>query len=165
MEKRLHKQVRQNTCAVASLRTVLDVQLGIKVSEQVLEAHGTSAEWPITKYGTSTSQLRTIVRAVNRTHNTTTRSWRLRCHVYGQVRDLVRELSAGRTPLVRVFENQEDIDDYHMIVVLGCEAGFVKVFDPNPHEVKDSFWMDDDTFTRWWAGDGHTTWYAVINAD
>lgn len=162
---RLHKQARLNTCAVASLRTVLDVQLGVKVSEMVLEAHGDEANHPITVHGTSTTQLRAMVKGVDRTHNTSARTWRLRCHVHGSIRDLVRELVAGRLPLIRVYEDCEDLPGYHMIVLLGFENGSVKLFDPDPTQANEPFWMSADEFVAWWGDDNETTWYAVINTD
>lgn len=164
MRKRLHKQARVNTCAVASLRTVLDVQLGIKVPEAALEAHGTSVSSPIQAEGTSTSQLRAMVKGVNRTHNDGRKPWRFRCVVHGTVEALARELQAGRIPMTRMYENA-DYADYHMIVVLAVDDQHVKLFDPNPDGPAEPTWLTHDAFVAWWAGDGVTSWYAVLNAD
>lgn len=163
MRKRLHKQARTNTCAVASLRTVLDVQLGIKVPEVALEAHATTVHEPITAFGTSTTQLRAMVRGVNRTHNAG-RPWRFRCAVAGTLEDLARELLAGRTPMTRMWSTTASAD-YHMIVVLALVDDRVKVFDPSPFSSDEPHWMSAEDFCAWWSGDGETSWYAVINAD
>lgn len=164
MRTRLHKQARLNTCAVAALRTVLDVQLGIKVPEAALEAHGTSVEFPIQRMGSGTTELRAMVKGVNRTHNDSRKPWRFRCALRGSLDDLSRELQAGRVPMTRMAE-QTDYADYHMIVVLAIADGRVKIFDPNPACPHTPTWLTDEAFITWWTGDGETSWYAVLNAD
>jgi hypothetical protein len=163
MSTRLHKQERQNTCAVAALRTALDVQLGVKISESVLEAHGTDANEPILKFGSSATHLRRMLAGVNRTHNKKKRAWRFKIKANGDLRDLKRELVAGRAPVVRVYE-PNDVADYHMIVVLAVTDERVKVFDP-ADDTSTSRWMSAVEFVAWWHGDERSSWYAVVNSD
>lgn len=164
MSRRLHKQERENTCAVAAMRTVLDLQLGLNIPEAVLEAHGTDAQSPIKQFGTSTTHLRRILAAVNRTHNSKKSPWRLKVKLRGSLKDLVRELVAGRSPLVRVYE-PNDTTDYHMIVVLAVTDERVKVFDPDADKEPNPKWMSAPEFLAWWEGDDSSSWYAVINSD
>lgn len=140
----------------------MDIQLGVKVAEVVLEAHGTSAKDPIQKSGTDTSQLRAMLKGVNRTHNTG-RPWRLRVRAKGTLDDLKEQLSEGRLPMVSVWE-PNDSSDYHMIVVLAVRNERVKVFDPDPLQTESPHWLSADDFEFWWSAEG-TTWYAVINSD
>lgn len=164
MRTRLHKQTRVNTCAVACLRTILDVQLGVKVAEVGLEAHGTSAKNSIKKEGTDTTQLRAMMKGVNRTHNEG-KLWRLRVRSRGTVAVLKAQLAAGRIPMVSVWE-PNDSCNYHMIVVLAVQRKRIKIFDPDPKQITSPHWIGTDDFEFWWhSEEDGTTWYAVINAD
>lgn len=162
MSTRLHKQERENTCAVAALRTVLDVQLGVKVSESILAAHGTDARNPILEFGSSVTHLRRMLAGVNRTHNHKKTAWRLKIKRDGELKDLVREIVAGRSPMVRVFE-PTDIADYHMVVVLAITDERVRIFDPG--DDKSPSWLSALEFVAWWGGDEDSSWYAVVNSD
>lgn len=162
MRTRLHKQARKNTCGPAALRTVLDLQLGINVSEEALEAHGTDAETPILKHGSGTAQIRAMVRGVNRTHNTG-RPWRFRVHASATVADLATELAAGRYPIVRMYE-PNDAAEYHFIVVLAVTDTHVTFFDPDPISRHGPTQLSIDAFDLWWCGDGETSWYGVITS-
>lgn len=161
MQRRLHKQRRVNTCAVASLRTVLDLQLGLKVAEEALEAHATEAHAPILRYGTSAAQLRAMVQGVNRTHNTSKKRWTLRMRRMGTLEALEQELLQGRFPLTRMYQPNTS-SDYHMVVVLRVAGGRVCIWDPDPTESAHPRWLPEMEFVSWWAGDGDSAWYAVL---
>lgn len=163
MRIRLHKQARKNTCAVASLRTVLDLQLGVRVPEAALEAHGTDAHTPIQKFGTDAKQLRAMVRGVCRTHNRG-KAWRLRVRAHGTVEDLFQEWVQGRLPMVSVYE-PGSVGGYHMVVVLAATETHVSVFDPSPDREPYPRWYTVEEFLSEWGGDGSTTWYAVVVSD
>jgi hypothetical protein len=164
MRTRLHRQARKNTCMVAAVRTVLDVQLGIKVAEVAIEAHATTAQDPIQKYGSCTAHLRAMVRGVSRTHNLTGKTWRVRVRRVGDLDALARELAAGRIPIVQFFI-PGSTSNYHAIVVLGVTEDKVKIFDPWPSGPIREEWLSYFEFLYNWGLDGKTRWYAVVNAD
>jgi hypothetical protein len=164
MRTRLHKQARKNTCMVAALRTVLDVQLGVKVAEVAIEAHATTALEPIQKYGSGTADLRAMVRGVSRTHNTAKKPWRVRVRRLGDLDALSRELAAGRIPIVQFFV-PGSTSNYHAIVVLAITEDKVKIFDPWPKRPAHEEWLSYYEFLNEWGLDGKTRWYAVVNTD
>lgn len=151
----LYKQQRANTCAVASLRTALALQYGVKIPERILEAHGTTARDPIVRRGTDTKQLREMVKGASRTHNVLA-PWRLQVHQHGSIADLQAALEAGLFPLAQVWAQVDGATWYHLVVVVGCGDGIVRIWDPSPliggpyEESAESF------IARW------TLWYAVV---
>lgn len=161
---RLHTQERLNTCGVAALRTVLDLQLGLRIPEQALEAHATTAELPIVKFGTRTSEWRRMVDGVNRTHNPARHGrarWRFRVHALASLEDLARELAHGRFPILRLY-SPNPAADYHAVVCLAVQPDGVLLFDPSPTTPRAPELWDPVRFWDAWFGDGVSRWYGVV---
>lgn len=157
--RQLHRQQRANTCAVASLRTVLDLQYNVKIAEKALEVLGTDAHFPILKNGTHSGALRKMVKGASAALNTGT-PWTLMLRLHGDLDDLRAVLHVGRFPLVTVYV--ADQNEYHMIVVLDVTGDQVFLWDPS---VKDHqpVWMSHSDFMAWWICPkrGYTE-YAVV---
>lgn len=155
------RQEKENTCAVACLRTVLQLQFGIAVKEELLEYGGTSAtDHPIAKFGTGTVELRRMLMTADRALNER-RPWRLRVRAKGTVEELVLELARDRKPMLRMHEPENGVG-YHFVVLLAITADRVKLFDPDAGS-EDPLWMSHEEFVRWWTDADGATWYAVVN--
>jgi hypothetical protein len=151
-----YPQERRSTCVVASLRSVLASQFGVRVREDVLRFAGNDARDPIISTGTSTTELRQMLVVANRALNVGP-PWRLRVHRFGTIADLARELRAGRYPIVGVVQPD---DLHHAVVVCGYRPGQVRYFDPANGRTR---WSGSGAFRRWWIDDvGGVTWYAVV---
>lgn len=159
----LHVQQRPTTCAVAAVRTVLHHQFGLRVSEAALVALGTLAAKPIVTHGSTTTDMRRMVRGASAAFHTGT-PWRLRTSRRGTFTGLMKELAAGRWPIVQVY--QADLDEYHAVVVTELTATQVRVFDPDYSRETNLRWMSREAFHAWWAcPQSRDTWYAVVIGD
>lgn len=158
--RQLHKQERLNTCAVAALRTVLDLQFRLKVAEQALEALGTDAHEPIKTHGTTNRQLRRMVRGASQAFNTA-RPWTCWIREHCTMEQLDTALQRGRFPLVTVYGLIDGDETYHMIVVLGIRTGRVRVWDPDDAR-GEPYWIDELEFLAWWTDPAGRTEMAVI---
>jgi hypothetical protein len=160
VRRKLHKQRRLNTCGVACVRTVLDLQYHVQVAEEALEILGTAAIAPIKQHGAGTAELRRMVKGASQALNPGT-PWTLRSRRDATLADLERELAAGRYPIARVYD-PTPATEYHMLVVLGVSEGTVRLWDPSPHAATRPKTMDCSAFVAWWGGDGQEQWYAVV---
>lgn len=162
--RRYYMQEQQNTCGVASLRTVLALQFGVTVeSEQVLEVLGTNAHDPIRTNGTDTLKLRDMIKGASFAFNKG-REWTLKVRLLGTMAQLKAELRRGRNPLVRIYERVAN-PDYHMIVVLAFDGDRVRLWNPDTSS-KRPVWRSARWFLSVWR-DPHNdaTWYGVVNAN
>lgn len=133
---------------------MLDLQFGLRVSEQALEALGTEAADPIVRWGTSTVQLRRMVHGASRAWNTG-KPWRLYVRTNQSLRDLKRVVKEGWYPLVDMYEGDEH---YHQVVVLGVEQK-IRIFDPARGKRR----LTREEFLAQWGGGTLTAfWYAVV---
>lgn len=155
LEAQMHAQQDENTCAVAAIRTVLDLQYGINIEEPILEAFGSKVASPIRKDGAGTAELRRMVRLASETYNNVSKRWRLRVRRDGTRRQLNNWIKRGQFPLVSVA--QPEMDRLHMMVVVGLPPTLVQLFDPDVGEVVDLPWA---AFAAEWA-ENH--WYAVVH--
>lgn len=151
---RFFPQERRRTCAVAALRSALASQFGVRVREDVLRFAGTTANLPILREGADTSDLRRMLDVANRALNIGT-PWRLRVFRQGTVRDLAREVRAGRLPLAAVRRP----GTLHMVLVHGYRPGKVRYFDPDTGR---SRWVGSGAFRRQWLDEEGRTWYAIV---
>lgn len=149
-DRRLHLQAKRNTCAVAALRTVLDLQFGCKVQEAALELAGTAAETPIAKHGTGPGEMRRMLATASSAFNPG-RPWRLRVCRNATVAYLITELAAGRKPIVS-FRGPPGF--WHAVVVLSIESRRVRVFDPAFECYPKGRFMRLRSFEREWARTG-----------
>lgn len=169
--RRLHPQEHDNTCAVASLRTALDLQFGVVTSEAALEALGTDARLPIATEGTGSGDLRRMVRGASFAYNTEhqRKPWRLTIRQRGSLSDLARHTRRSRIPIVTVVVRGVTLDDghpgdlLHAVCVLAVRdrttGTAVKVFDPRFTTAR---WYSALRFIRFWTQDNGTTEYAVV---
>lgn len=148
------KQERANTCAVASLRSVLASQFGVSIPEIALRYAGDTVERPILVEGTHAASLRQMLEVANRAANQGPR-WGLRIHRTGVVADLAREIRAGRYPLAAV----QYPGILHMVVVCGYKPGRVRYFDPDSNKTR---WIGVGRWRQLWRDNDGDTWYAVI---
>jgi len=158
-----HIQQRPTTCAVASVRTVLHQQFGRRVSEAVLVALGTRADKPIVTHGSTTTNMRWMVQGASAAYHRG-KPWTLRTSRRGTFLKLMRELAAGRWPIVQVYV--AELEEYHAVVVTELTASQVRVFDPDYSCDTNLHWLSREAFHTWWTCP-HTqdTWYAVIVGD
>lgn len=159
----LHVQQRPTTCAVAAVRTVLHHQFGLRVSEAVLVALGTHPDRPIVTHGSTTTDMRRMVRGASGAYHVGV-PWKLRTSRTGTFAKLTKELAAGRWPIVQVY--QHALEAHHAVVVTELTETHVRVFDPDYSRASNLRWMPRDAFQAWWkcpfTGE---TWYAVIVGD
>lgn len=159
VRRQLHRQQRANTCAVAALRTVLDLQFNVKIAEKALEVLGTDAHFPILKNGTHNAALRKMVRGASAALNTAS-PWTLRVRSHGTLEDLRAVLHTGRFPMATVYV--EDQAEYHAIVVLDVTDDQVLIWNPASHERKPT-WQSYEEFIAWWVCPKYgRTEYAVV---
>jgi len=151
----MHPQQDENTCAVAAIRTVLDLQYGINIDEPILEAFGSKVASPIQQDGAGTAEIRRMVRFASERYNNVTKRWRLRVRRGGTRRQLQAWLRRGQYPLVSVV--QPERDRLHMMVVVGLPPTLIQLFDPDEGIVIDLPWV---AFAAEWA---ETHWYAVVH--
>lgn len=157
----LHRQQRTSTCAVASIRTVLHWQFGVRVSESALVALGTDIRRPIVSHGSDVHDMRRMVREASTRFNEKA-PWTLRVRTQGTLRQLAYWVKRGRWPIVQVF--QDDSNEHHAIVVVAVERDRVQVFDPDPSHTKQLRWMDKDAFLAWWLSPvSNERWWSVVN--
>lgn len=158
--RRLHTQKAKNTCAVAALRTVLDLQYHLRIPEVALEALGTEADRPIKTHGTTNGQFRRMVQRASAAY---VRDARLTCKVRrnATLDDLTAELTRDRYPVVTVYN--AEADELHAVVVLRVTRHQVRVFDPSPHAGGEPQWMTHAAFLAWWTDPKRgITEYAVV---
>lgn len=157
----LHVQQRDATCAVASIRTVLHRQFGLRVAETALVALGTSPEAPILREGTAMSQMRTIVKRASAAFNHGP-PWTVWNRRRGTLKMLQAAVRRGRWPILIVF--LRDYQDHHALVVLDVTADKVVFFDPDPAYKRRPRTLSRAEFLELWT-DPHdgTTWMAVVN--
>lgn len=124
-------------------------------------ALGTVLNDPIIKSGSSTADMRRIVRNASRAFNHGP-AWTLRVRKHGTLRQLKYWVKQGRWPIVQVFVPESM--EFHAVVVLEVEPDRVRVFDPDPSFPKQLSWISADRFLEWWASptDGKR-WWSVIN--
>jgi hypothetical protein len=167
MRARLHAIEQDgNVCAVAALRTILDLQYRVDIPEPVLEALGTYAHQPIREYGTDVHQFRHMLREANRAFNTGP-TWRFRVTRRGTWRFLHREVRAGRRPIARVrlpldeFRADPGSTDYHSVVVYDVDSAGdeLKVFDPATGKLHRMRWEE---FEEWWTDPDGFRWAGVV---
>jgi hypothetical protein len=151
----MHPQQDENTCAVAAIRTVLDLQYDINIDEPILEAFGSEVASPIRQDGAGTAELRRMVRLASETYNNVSKRWRLRVRRYGTRRQLQGWLRRGQYPMVSVM--QPERGRLHMMVVVGLPPTLIQLFDPDVGSVVDLPWS---AFTAEWA---ESHWYAVVH--
>lgn len=157
----LHVQQRDATCAVASIRTVLHRQFGLRVAEAALVALGTSPDSPIIREGTETVQMRTIVKRASAAFNHGP-PWTVVSRRHGTLRMLQAAVRRGRWPIVIIY--LADCHRHHALVVLDVTEERVVFFDPDPHYKRRPRSLTRTEFLDLWNDplDG-TTWMAVIN--
>jgi hypothetical protein len=160
----MHGQERLRTCAVAALRTVIDLQFEINIPELALEALGTDAQTPIRQHGTDATQMRRMVAGANVAFNTTGQRWKLRISRCGTIRQLRRWLDKDFFPIARVNGpwpefRQGLIDELHTVVVLESDGEVVQVFDPGTNRIHR---VDASSFDLWWADCEDIRWFAVL---
>lgn len=160
MERRYFTQKQANTCAVASLRTILFLQFGIAVKEELLEYGGTDARAPIREQGTGTAELRRMLATADRALNRR-RPWTLTVRRFGTVECLVEWLARDRKPMLRMYEPGNGSTNYHMVVLLAVSGDRVKLFDPDTGKAE-PIWLSTDDFLDWWTDPDGVRWYAVI---
>lgn len=159
----LHLQQRSTTCAVASIRTVLHHQFGLRVSEAALVVLGTHARKPLVTHGSNTSDMRRMVQGASKAYHVGT-PWKLRTSRNGTISKLTKELAAGRWPIVQVYHSE--LQEYHAVVVTELTETHVRVFDPDYSRTTNLRWMTRDAFEAWWICPAtHDTWYAVVIGD
>lgn len=157
----LHVQQRDATCAVASIRTVLHRQFGVRVAEAALVALGTSPEEPILREGTGTAQMRMIVKRASVAFNYGP-PWTVWSRRRGTIRMLQTAVRRGRWPIVSIF--LPEVLEHHALVVLEVTPERVVFFDPDPLYRRRTRTMPRAEFLEMWTDplDG-TRWMAVIN--
>lgn len=159
----LHVQQRSSTCAVAAVRTVLHHQFGLRISESALVALGTRPSRPIVKHGSTTTDMRRMVRGASTSYHTGS-PWGLRTRRRGTFALLAKELRGGRWPIVQVYQQEQD--EHHAVVVTALTATHVLVFDPDYSTTPNLRWLPRDEFAEWWkcpySGE---TWFAVITGN
>jgi ABC-type bacteriocin/lantibiotic exporter with double-glycine peptidase domain len=160
MQQFLHTQQRAATCAVAAIRTVLHRQFGVRVPEAALVALATSPDDPIVSTGSSTKQMRQMVRQASRAFNPNA-PWTLRVHRRGTMRMLQSAVRRGRWPLVQVY--LPDQQEHHIVVVLEVTPTHVKFFDPDPGHARTVRRKSHQQFLDWWTSPVDGIWWAVIN--
>lgn len=159
----LHVQQRSTTCAVAAVRTVLHHQFGLRMGEGALVAIGSHPNKPIVEHGSTTTDMRRMVQGASRAHNPGP-PWKLRTSRRGTFTKLMKELAAGRWPIVQVYQGEPD--EYHAVVVTELTATHVRVFDPDYSRATNLRWMTREAFHAWWACPvSGETWYAVVVGD
>jgi hypothetical protein len=157
----LHRQQRNSTCAVASVRTVLHRQFGLRVSENALVALGNDPHEPIVRYGTDVHGMRRMVRKASEAFNKGP-SWTLRVRKRGTLRALRYWVRRGRWPIIQVFV--VEALEHHAVVVLDVKNDAVLVFDPDPSEDASPRWVPKATLLEWWVSPiNDERWWAVIN--
>lgn len=156
--ERLFRQLGDNTCAVAGLRSILSAQFGARVSEPALRFAGDSADAPILKHGTNTRALRRMLRAADTALNAD-RPWRLAVRRSATIRDIAREVRAGRLPLVSVERGDEHEELSHVVVVTDYRPGSVRYFDPHTGRTS---WKGVGAFRKEWVDRRGDTWMAVV---
>ena len=160
----LFRQERENTCAVAAIRTVLGSQFGVQVSEAVLRFTADSAAKPIVKNGTDSAQMRKMVQAANTAMNTGPR-WVLRTSRRGTFAALVRELNAGWMPMLEVIRKDGDWLVPHCVVALEHELEGIRYWDP---ETGRRCWKERSELYREWVDVSVKTravrWFGVITS-
>lgn len=163
-DRRLHLQTKRNTCAVAALRTVLDLQFGCKVGEAALELAGESAAEPITTHGVGPGELRRMLAIADRAFNPG-RLWRLRIKCKATFADIGAELQAGRKPILTV--GGVDGPGTHVVVALAIDGARIRVFDPDRPERPNGRWASHRVFRAHWldATSGETRMEVVVGKD
>jgi len=157
----LHSQQQSATCAVASVRTVLHRQFGVRVPEAALMALGTLYGSPIARLGADTHNMRRMVRLASQAYNGA-KPWTLRVRRRGTLRSLAYWTRRHRWPIAQVFVTE--MSEYHAVVVVQVERDRVQYFDPDPSVGKKLRWMSKERFLEWWAGPAaDERWWAVIN--
>lgn len=156
----LHPQQRQNTCAVAAVRTVLHFQFNIRVSEDALIALGTRPSSPIVKEGSDTQHIRRMVRGASAAYNGE-KPWTLRVRRSGTIKQLAYWTRHGRWPILQVYVPEIADEFSHAIVVLHVTKDRVWYFDPDTigepaprsmsHEKFVALWEWPTTGERWWS--------------
>lgn len=156
-KRRYYPQEKANTCGVAAIRTMLAVQFDVRLTEKVLEAFGTEAHDPISKNGSSTTNLRWMLKGANKAFNTG-KPWTLRTGRAGTI-EILKELTKERPVMVRVYYPQTE--EYHFLVVLAVTKYRLRVFDPAPECGLMS--LTYPAFLDTWTdpSDGET-WYATL---
>lgn len=161
MDTFLHSQQRNATCAVAALRTVLHWQFNVRVAEAALAALGTVVESPIVVHGSTTADIRRMVRNANRAFNAGP-PWTLRVRRQGTTKQLAHWVRRGRWPLVQVYVHEAA--EYHLVVVVEVTPEGVHYFDPDPVEGKGIHVLPKDQFLAWWECPLYgERWWAVVN--
>lgn len=161
MQTFLHAQQRRTTCAVASIRTVLHRQFGLRIAEAALIALGTTPDAPIIREGSDTRAMRRMVRNASKAYNAGP-PWTLRVRTKGTLRQLQYWLKRGRWPIVEVFV--DDVNESHAIVVVGVSATRVRFFDPDPSAGKKLRSMNREDFLDWWSSPpNNPRWWSVVN--
>jgi hypothetical protein len=153
MPARFFPQERERTCMVAALRSVLATQFDVHVREDVLRFAGDDALEPIVRVGSGTHQLRLMVEVADRAVNIGPR-WKLKVRTKASIRDIAREVRAGRYPIASVLLAPGKME--HCVVVCGYEPGRVSYFDPADGKTRTlksgqfrAIWNIEDT--RWLA--------------
>jgi hypothetical protein len=164
MRRYLYPQERLRTCAVAALRTVLDLQFDVHVPELVLRAMGDDATRPILVEGAGTTELRRMVAGASRAF-WTGRPWKLRTSRRGSWETLWAERQAGRYALCSVWGAYADyladeVEQPHMVVVYELDGAGdeVKIFDPGCGQLYRLGW---EQFEAWWTRPGYC-WFGVV---
>ncbi len=166
MRAKLHKMERGAVCAVAALRTVLDLQYSINIPERVLEALGDEAMEPIRLHGTGPLQLRRMLREANRAFNTGKR-WRFRVLRHGGWDTLFAAQKRGQYALARVRMPLLDYRKYpadielHFVVVYEMDAAGdeLKIYDPASDKLHRVSWTE---FLEWWTDTDGVRWMATV---
>lgn len=153
----LHPQQRQNTCAVAAVRTVLHYQFNVRITEPALIALGTRPSSHIVKEGSDTQHIRRMVRGASAAFNAE-KPWTLRVRRHGTLKQLAYWTRHGRWPIVQVYIDEIQDLFSHAIVVLSVTKDRVWYFDPGDtiprsmsHEKFFAWWQWPSTGERWWS--------------
>lgn len=160
LQRFLHPQQRQNTCAVASVRTVLHYQFNVRIPEPSLIALGTRPTSHIVKEGSDTHHIRRMVRNASTSYNAG-KPWTLRVRRTGTLRQLAYWTQRGRWPIVQVYVQEQREDFSHAVVVTSLTKDRVFYFDPGETVIRS---MTREKFFEWWQWP-HTgeRWWSVIN--
>lgn len=157
----LHLQQREATCAIASIRTVLHRQFGVRVAEAALVALGTTPAEPILRHGTGLTTIRQIVKRASQAFNHGP-PWTVWTRRVGTLKMLQAAVRRGRWPIVITYF--PDREYHHAFVVLDVTADRVVFFDPDPTYKRRVRTLSRTEFWDLWFDitDG-CTWMAVIN--
>lgn len=133
------------------------------MSEASLVALGSRPTKPILTHGSTTTDMRRMVQGASAAHHLGT-PWKLRTSRQGTFAKLMKELAAGRWPIVQVYQGA--LDEYHAVVVTELTATHVRVFDPDFSCATNLRWMTREAFSAWWVcPQSGETWYAVVVGD